>query len=178
MPALFAIADTHFGHKRILAYTHRPFLTIEAMDAALIEAWNRTVKDDDWVFHLGDFGLAPRAVLRETVSCLKGRKLLMVGNHDRPTSSWWERAGFVRVYRHPVAYGPWVFSHRPLALLPPGCINVHGHLHEGVHREAPPADPGALRCCVSVEQIGYAPMRIAELPSTFQIDELVPWHFP
>lgn len=169
MPSLFAIADTHFGHRNIIAYTGRPFFTVEAMDTAMIAAWNAVVRDEDWVFHLGDFGLASRAVLRELVSRLRGRKILVMGNNDRCTPSWWRRAGFVQAYRYPVVYDGWIFSHRPLGSVPLGYVNVHGHLHE---REG----PGHPWCCVSVEQTGYAPIRLADdLPDSFGMECVHPW---
>lgn len=50
-------SDQHFGHTNIIMSCNRPFATVEEMDHAMIERWNRAVKPDDTVFHLGDFTL-------------------------------------------------------------------------------------------------------------------------
>ena len=51
------IADTHFSHANIIKYAGRPFATVEEMDRALIENWNKCVGEDDQVLFLSDFGL-------------------------------------------------------------------------------------------------------------------------
>ena len=51
---VFYIADLHFGHKNIIRYDNRPFKTVEEMDRALIERWNKAVSKNDTVFILGD----------------------------------------------------------------------------------------------------------------------------
>lgn len=63
---------------------HRPFATIGDMNEALIHAWNHRVSGNDTVYILGDLlfrSADPEAILRR----LRGRKRLIVGNHD---SSW------------------------------------------------------------------------------------------
>ena len=81
---VYYIADTHFGHENILRLCDRPFDSIEAMNEALITAWNARVTGGDTVYILGDLFYRcadPEPVLRR----LKGRKHLIVGNHD---ASW------------------------------------------------------------------------------------------
>jgi calcineurin-like phosphoesterase family protein len=83
----FYIADTHLLHARILELqpNTRRFPTIEEHDERIIENWNAVVGDDDIVYHLGDFAMqlgkqADR--VRWYFSRLKGRKHLVIGNHD------------------------------------------------------------------------------------------------
>ena len=81
---IYYIADPHFGHSNILKMCSRPFASIQEMNEAMIAAWNERVTGRDTVYIIGDllFRCAdPESILRR----LKGRKHLIVGNHD---SSW------------------------------------------------------------------------------------------
>ena len=85
MSNIFVISDTHFGHKNILTFLNedgsrvRDFSSLEEMDELIVENWNKTVSDQDIVYHLGDvyFGAGHQHLKR-----LRGRKRLILGNHD------------------------------------------------------------------------------------------------
>ena len=51
---VYFTSDLHFGHKNIIRYDHRPFSSVQEMDAELIRRWNNKVKDEDLVYILGD----------------------------------------------------------------------------------------------------------------------------
>ena len=90
----YFIADTHFGHNNIIKMCNRPFDSIEAMNEALISAWNERVTGNDTVFILGDlfFRCAnPEPILQQ----LKGKKRLIIGNHD---SSWMNKVDLSRYF--------------------------------------------------------------------------------
>lgn len=76
---VFFTADTHLGHNNIIRYCKRPFDSIEEMDDAIISNWNKVVKNNDEVFHLGDFAFKDFVSYR---SKLNGRIHLILGNHD------------------------------------------------------------------------------------------------
>ena len=79
--------DTHFGHENYIRMCGRPFETIEEMNEALIENWNRRVKGNDTICIVGDMFFRceePEQILKR----LHGKKRLIVGNHD---SSWMNR---------------------------------------------------------------------------------------
>lgn len=81
---VYFTSDLHFGHENIIKLCNRPFDSVEEMDAILIEKWNKKVKGQDTVYIIGDFiwkGVDPNIYL----SKLKGKKVLIVGNHD---SNW------------------------------------------------------------------------------------------
>lgn len=52
----FITSDTHFGQERTLTLSRRPFMNVKEMDLAMISNWNKTVRMNDTVYHLGDFG--------------------------------------------------------------------------------------------------------------------------
>lgn len=74
-------SDTHFGHRNIIKFCNRPWNTVEEMDNALIENWNKVVKPEDIVFHLGDFAFATNGRWKEIINSLNGHIYLIVGNH-------------------------------------------------------------------------------------------------
>ena len=79
----FFTSDTHFGHQRIIELCNRPFSSFEEMDEALIDNWNHVVYEDDVVYHLGDVALGQWDRWNNILPRLNGRKILVVGNHDR-----------------------------------------------------------------------------------------------
>lgn len=75
-------ADLHFGHKSVLRFDRRPFPDVDAMDEAMIKLWNDRVHDDDDVYILGDFAYRNEKSEEWYLKQLKGRKHLIIGNHD------------------------------------------------------------------------------------------------
>ena len=77
---IYFTADTHFQHKNIIKYCNRPFFNIEEHDETLIDNWNKVVKDDDIIYHLGDFCFSDHnKILRR----LKGKIIFIKGSHDK-----------------------------------------------------------------------------------------------
>ena len=77
------IADMHFDHADIIPYDNRPFDSIEEMNDALVQNWNRVVRDpEDLTWILGDFCMGNAERWRELLGKLNGRKSLILGNHD------------------------------------------------------------------------------------------------
>ena len=83
----FFTSDQHFGHFNIIRLCQRPFATAEEMDAAMLAKWNARVGDDDTVYVLGDLFFRS-ATVEPILGALRGRKHLVVGNHDH---SWMGR---------------------------------------------------------------------------------------
>ncbi|MFD2442634.1 metallophosphoesterase [Bacillus sp. CGMCC 1.16607] len=84
----FFISDPHFGHN--LAFSQRPFDTIEEMDQVIIDNVRNTVKSNDIVFWLGDMFFAKSERRFEIAGQLtaKGRHIVILGNHDRGRISY------------------------------------------------------------------------------------------
>jgi len=73
----FFTADTHFGQKRTLELSRRPFSSVSEMSNVMVENWNKTVGDGSVIYHLGDFG-DPKYI-----QYLAGKQINIVpGNYD------------------------------------------------------------------------------------------------
>ena len=92
-------ADTHFGHKNVIAFCNRPYKSVEEMDNALIDNWNEVVGEHDEVYHLGDFSFMSRLRTESIVQRLNGQKTLVMGNHDKGTVGSYLSMGFAHVHK-------------------------------------------------------------------------------
>lgn len=79
---VFFTSDTHFNHANIIKYCMRPFADKDEMNEALINNWNSVVKENDIVFHLGDFMFGNMNRFWDFRSRLNGKIYLIHGNHD------------------------------------------------------------------------------------------------
>ncbi len=129
MNRTFIIADTHFGHKKIIDFEadYRPFATIEEHDAELIRRWNAVVKPKDTVWHLGDVLFGQEAF--NILPLLNGIKKLVMGNHDR-----YPCARYLEYFRQIVGAAELrncILTHIPVhpAQFERYRANIHGHLH-------------------------------------------------
>lgn len=124
---IWLISDTHFNHRNIIRYCDRPFSSVEEMNITLIENWNSVVNNNDRVFMLGDFCLSGKNKIVEIGKQLRGRKTLILGNHDGAALNTYYEAGFEMVSKHPIFLNGFLLSHYPLP--DPRFINIHGHIH-------------------------------------------------
>ena len=91
----FYIADTHFFHNNIIRYCNRPYASVEEMNEALIDNWNKTVQPNDTIRIVGDFAFGGKQRLLEVMPRLNGNKILIHGNHDYYKKDFYLSAGFV-----------------------------------------------------------------------------------
>lgn len=180
---IWLTSDTHFGHTNIIKYCQRPFAHTDEMDEALITAWNERVRDDDVVWHLGDFTLKSRGFARRIVSRLRGQihVLGLPWHHDSgwvpktfgPSDTLFSASG------HPVVIAPPIvvlkqpingertiltLSHYPLAEWEQrwrGGWHLHGHSH-GTH------DGDGPRIDVGVDCFDYAPVALEALAAPME----------
>ena len=97
MSAVWYTADTHFMHK-MLALDIRGFSSVEEHDEYLIQEWNKCVKPDDSVYHLGDFSLKKPDLIRPVFQRLNGTTHLISGNHDYCFSGSRDSYKYIKVY--------------------------------------------------------------------------------
>lgn len=131
----FITSDLHFWHKNILKFSkdNRPFSDIEVMNSYLIDHWNDTVKENDTVYHLGDFSFAGKQKTRDILDRLNGKKVFILGNHCYHMASLYGEYGEVIMYKEIKHYGAKVcLFHYPIAAWNGqgrGSVMLHGHCH-------------------------------------------------
>ena len=155
----YHISDTHFNHKAIIEYCNRPFLSVEEMNDFMIKSWNSVIKDgsEDLVYFHGDFAMySSKDTIESLVKRLNGRKILILGNHDRRGRRFFLDCGFIEVYKKTIQIGDYMLSHKPIEVLEEGFINIHGHIHDRVLEKY----DKKRYINVSVEAINYKPIWI------------------
>ena len=134
--AIYFTADQHFFHKNVISFEQRPFETVEEMNEALVQAWNRVVSYHDTVYVLGDFVFHKYANWIEIFERLMGDIVFIRGNHDdRKVLKRLVHEGFFVEYHDVGAYLKvgghqlWL-SHYPMEIgLRPKKWSIHGHIH-------------------------------------------------
>ena len=154
-------SDLHLEYAGIIRHGDRPHPDVHAMNAMLLRAWRERVGHDETIVCLGDVTLRePSARILSKLSAMPGRKLLVAGNHDFvPAQEWPKTYGFDATLPTMVCNtGPTLLlTHEPLEAVPPGCVNVHGH----IHGPGPEISPAHVNVCV--ERTGYEPVRLSDL---------------
>jgi calcineurin-like phosphoesterase family protein len=89
---IFAYSDLHLHHKNIGFYCNRP----KNFTDLIIRRHNEVVRDEDTVLNLGDVGFGPPEPIREAIKQMKGKHIVLKGNHDRSVK-WLRDCGFETV---------------------------------------------------------------------------------
>lgn len=140
MSKTFVTSDTHFFHKRILEFCPktRPFTDVDQMNRAIINAWNETVSENDTVYHLGDVSFSGKGKTLGILQALKGRKILVKGNHDHRrcyTLNIWDSV--YDMYNLKFEGHLFILCHYPIedwAWKAKGTFHLHGHTHGGTSK--------------------------------------------
>lgn len=134
---IYFTGDQHFGHRNIIRYTNRPFNTVEEMDEGLISRWNEVVRANDTVYILGDISLYGVNKTAEILGRLKGRKAVLIGNHDGVlcTSVFYKELFFLmdKLYTLKVHNRRYILCHYPLYSWEgaySGACLLYGHTHK------------------------------------------------
>ncbi len=165
MSNVFFTSDHHFNHKNIIKFCHRPFGSVEEMNAGLIEFWNDTVGHQDVVYHLGDFCLGDNA--KDLFAQLNGSIRIIPGNHDKWLKNYDSGYPMRSKYGSPVeilppicvlkGYGtPIVLCHYPLRSWEgsfQGSFHLFGHEHGELK-------PHGFSFDVGVDVWDYAPVSL------------------
>lgn len=172
MRNIFVISDTHFFHNNILKFIKSDgtlvrggFSCIEEMNEKIIDNWNNTVSDEDEIYHLGDFTFGSKNRIKEIAPRLKGRKRLILGNHDyqpKEYEKYFEKIFSYRQFGRDMFKRSVVLCHFPLHKCAYDYrtgkegLNIHGHLHHNLTGEDKHVN-------VCVEHTGYKPVSIEDI---------------
>lgn len=171
MSRTWVYSDPHFYHGNIVKFTKedgsklRPWDDAEQMTEDMIRWYNELVNDADRVYILGDVAFSP-ANMRSSVGRLKGRKVLVPGNHEPPKMrKYFDLFDDVRGY---VVKKGFIMSHIPIH---PGSLsrwqlNIHGHTHansvkENAKHSNGPDDPRYY--CACVERTNFRPILLDDI---------------
>lgn len=130
MKDLFVTADLHLGHENIRRHTSRPFKDVAEMDEALIKNWNDIVPRGGTTIIVGDFAWKNHT---KYLSRLNGKKILIVGNHDKMNQVALKQ--FTEVHQilcRTIGKKYVIFCHYPMLSWPSsnhGSWHIHGHCH-------------------------------------------------
>ena len=108
-------ADQHFSHENVILYCDRPFGSINKMNQVLISNYRKVVNPDDTVYFIGDLTLAGpmrRYAVESIIQQLPGRKILILGNHDKLDPFTYVDIGFESVHTM-LDIGDYILVHDP-----------------------------------------------------------------
>lgn len=168
---IYFSSDLHLGHHNAIQFNNRPFATVEEMNETIIHNFNSVVKKNDRLYLLGDIThRIPETQANELISRLKGRKILLRGNHDRQydPSLFEEICDYKEFNLEKLKY---VLIHYPLMewnrSRHNNSIHLHGHIHSDGQYNQNNRENGIMRYDVGVDANGYAPVSLAHIQEYF-----------
>lgn len=145
----YYISDMHFFHKNVTKegnnFDNRTFNSLAEMHQYMKEKWNSKITNGDMVYILGDIAMrGTNEELIALVAQLKGRKVLIKGNHDDVSDMRYKNI-FEEIYDYKEitdyvdqdAY-KLVLSHYPILMWNGqhrGTIHLYGHTHNTYENE-------------------------------------------
>lgn len=143
-------SDLHLNHENIIKYCDRKATSVNEMNETIVSNWNARISPEDNVYVVGDVFLGNPVDAKPIISRMNGRKILVLGNHDRSPRTMMEQ-GFDEVHRKLTVVlkdgRKALLCHKPLpsALLVNCDLQIHGHRHSG-----PIVDGNRINVCVDL----------------------------
>ena len=131
------------------------------MNKTLISNWNFVVGKNDEVIVVGDFALMGKDNIIDIGRQLKGKKTLILGNHEGASLKTYYEAGFEIVSKYPIVIDDFaIVSHAPLFTNTNSpYVNIFAHVHDDKNYK----DVSSCGFCVSAERINYTPILYEEI---------------
>lgn len=164
---IYLTADQHYGHRKIIQYSNRPFKDLDEMNKVLKENHNKVVRPNDHIIHIGDFLFGKAYDLIRLLRELNGHHYLIDGSHDQALEDVINEGGFpedVKVTILPklfefkygghkivlchYAMAKWMASHH-------GSLHFYGHSHGNYNN-------GGRSMDVGVDCHNYSPILLED----------------
>ena len=144
---IWATSDLHFFHNREFLYKPRGFNSIEEHNEIIVQNWNKSIKNTDTVYLLGDLMLNNNEGGIKLLNQLQGKIYYIRGNHCTDNRcelykntnmiplcgdffSSWASLEKIKGYSLYLSHYPtMVGSLEDMSPLSKRLINLHGHLH-------------------------------------------------
>lgn len=156
----YVISDTHFNHSQIVDYCQRP----EDHELRLWQGIEK-ISSQDCLIHLGDVCIGEDQMVHSYIKDLRCRKVLIMGNHDSKSWSWYMEHGWDFVcdsFKLKYAGKKICFSHMPQPWDGDWEINVHGHLHNLGHRDKEFKELKQWHRLYAPELMNYQPIELSK----------------
>ncbi len=160
------ITDTHLYHDAIIETCSRPV----NVDSIIIKEAKILCAPQAVLIHLGDVIFYQYPKLKEILSQIPCRKILVMGNHDRKSKGWYMSNGFDFACDSFV-WDDVLFTHKPVTKLPEGIsFNIHGHWHNFMNNgEEPPEFWSPLtHFKLALEDTDYKPVSLCKIKIMMQ----------
>ncbi len=130
---IYFSSDFHLSHANIIKYSARPFKDAVEMDQIILRNFS-TIQPDDLLYFLGDFTMRGEDHYKwfeKTIVKIPGRKILILGNHDKLNPFKYVEFGFESVHTSLIV-DKYFLAHDPalLSAMPKEYIMLCGHVHE------------------------------------------------
>lgn len=174
---IYYTSDLHLGHRNILKMEAKDFERLEDRESLIISNWNSKVKQSDTVYILGDMFYGRHLNYKEVLSRLKGKKVLVKGNHDQWIENNKELEKLfeevcdykmiqdegrkVILFHYPIA--EWNHKHY-------NSYHLYGHVHERRSKTTEYMDllKNCYNVCIQVHD--YYPVTLDELVLAYELD--------
>ena len=151
------MSDWHLGHTaKMVEYCGRPW----NYNAHILGSLASIDPNDNLIF-LGDICIGNDAYWHSLIP-KKLKRVLVKGNHDRRSHSWYMNHGWnmvVNSFTLNVFGKKLIFTHKPLEEVPEGYLNIHGHCHNDYRYVVSP-DKILVKC-----EHDYRPVLLSKLVS-------------
>lgn len=164
------ISDTHFNHLKLEEWGGRSGDWQEQLWKGL-----ETIPAEDILIHLGDISIGEDAEVNENIARLKCKKILVRGNHDNKSLTWYNKHwDFVCDGLELIFQGHYLhLTHRPARPQGNTTWNIHGHTHGNLHRSEEYTEfySKDYHIDISPELVGYKPIMLKTLLDKVKKDE-------